>query len=195
MTHTRRQVLAAGASVIGVVGMPAISFGAGKTMLPATASIGNIPEYVRGAPIRKSFLRPGLAGQRIRLVGKALTTERQPLAKARLDFWQTDSSGTYDMGGYDFRGRQFIDNEGGFLLETVMPGQYNGARHIHYLLATRPRGRTQPLWLSGVVFFPTAEEFAQASTSDRVPEFLDPSSLPLIDGVSIARCDIVLEVA
>ena len=194
MTFSRRKVLAVSASMIGVAIRPALSFGACDLALIPTGSIGSIPEYVRGAPIRTSFLRPGLTDQRIRLVGRALTTGCQPLAKARLDFWHTDSSGAYDMAGYEFRGRQFTDKDGGFRLETVMPGQYNGARHIHFLLATRPDGRAQPSMLSGAIYFPTAEEFARASASERIPEFLSPDALPLVDGVRIARCDIVLEV-
>jgi protocatechuate 3,4-dioxygenase beta subunit len=194
MTLSRRQVLTAGASIIGVAGTPAISFGACERTLTPTASIGSIPEYIPGAPTRTSFLQPGMTGQRVRLFGKALTTTCEALVSARLNFWHTDSSGTYDAVGYNFRGSQQTDRGGRFLLETVMPGQYNGPRHIHFLLATRLRGRPQPFLLSGVVYFPTAEEFAQAPASDRTAEFLSPHALATVDGVLMAPCNIILEV-
>jgi protocatechuate 3,4-dioxygenase beta subunit len=179
--------------MIGVAGTPAISFGACERALTPTVSIGSIPEYIPGAPTRTSFLQPGVAGQRVKLFGRALTTGCESLINARLNFWHTDSSGTYDAVGYNFRGAQQTDREGRFLLETVMPGQYNGPRHIHFLLATRLHGRAQSFLLSGAVYLPTAEEFEQAPASHRTAEFLSPHALAMVNGVLMAPCDIILE--
>ena len=195
MTLTRRHMLAASASMVGVANIPVASFGAPGVALTPTESIGSIPEYVLGAPRRTSFLRPGLTSQRIKLVGRALTTNGEPLTDARLNFWHTDGDGAYDYGSYDFRGSQITGTQGGFLLETVMPGPYAGPSHIHFLLEKRLNGRAQPSMLSGVIYFPTAEEFADASASERVPEVLNLDKFPTIDGVLMTKCDIVMETA
>ncbi len=131
--------------------------------------------------------------QRVRIFGRALTTTCEPLRGARIDFWQTDAQGLYDMESFRFRGAQHTDEAGKFQLETVMPGPYNGPRHIHFLLATRIGSRPQPLMLSAGIFFPTPDEFAGRRPAQRPPEFLDPSSLRSINGVLLAPCDIVLE--
>ncbi len=49
--------------------------------------------------------------------------------------------------------------------------------------------------LSGVVYFPTADEYAQATAQQKLPEFINPDSLRLVNGVVTAHCDIVLETA
>jgi protocatechuate 3,4-dioxygenase beta subunit len=51
---------------------------------------------------------------------------------ALLDFWHADPSGTYDNRGWRFRGHQFADAAGQYVLETLAPGLYPGrTRHIH----------------------------------------------------------------
>ncbi len=159
-----------------------------------TESIDPPPEYLPGAPMRTSLLDDGAAGQRVRIFGKALTPKCDPLTFAKLDFWQTDENGNYDMVGYRLRAAQLTRRDGTFELETVMPGPYNGPRHIHFLLATRVGNRPQPIMLSGGIFFPTVDEFAARSPSRRPPEFLDPSSLEISGGVLLVQCDIVVAI-
>ena len=61
-----------------------------------------------------------------------LTTDCRPVGAALLDFWQADDAGEYDNQGYRLRGHQFSDADGGWRLETVVPGLYTGrTRHIH----------------------------------------------------------------
>jgi protocatechuate 3,4-dioxygenase beta subunit len=61
-----------------------------------------------------------------------LTSDCRPVRRALLDFWQADDAGQYDNQGYRLRGHQFSDAEGGWRLETVVPGLYTGrTRHIH----------------------------------------------------------------
>jgi len=74
-----------------------------------------------------------------------------------------------------------------------MPGQYYGARHVHFLLATRLQGRSQPLFLSSGIFLPTAEEYAQAKPEERDAEFLSQATPRSVDGVLMVPCDIILE--
>jgi protocatechuate 3,4-dioxygenase beta subunit len=196
MVLTRRHLIAAVAFALATRNRRA---GAAETCtqpLQPTQYIDGPPEYIHGAPARTSLLESGVTGQRIRLIGRALTTKCQPLARAHLDFWHTDAGGVYDMTGFKFRGAQLTGAHGNFHLDTVMPGPYGGPRHVHFLLATRLGGRPQPSMLSAAIFFPTPDEFAKAHADQRAAaEFLDPTTLRTVDGVLIAPCDIVVEVA
>jgi protocatechuate 3,4-dioxygenase beta subunit len=186
-------MLATGASIIGVASVPAIAFAAGEASLTPSEPIDNIPEHLPGAPMRASFLEAGSTGERIRLIGRALTTRGDPVAGARLDFWHTDSRGVYDMEGYAFRGAQRTDGAGRFRLDTVMPGRYGGPPHVHFLLAKRLAGRPQPLLLTGAIHLPSEEEFATAQPFQLTAEFLSPDALSRVGGVLLAPCDIILE--
>ncbi len=193
MILSRRNVVIFTASAATLLGPLRESFAACGAAKTPMVSINGPPEYLPGAPLRTSFLTGGEKGQRIRLFGKALDTNCIPLAGARLDFWHTDGDGKYDVAGYTFRGAQHIDAQGNFTLDTVMPGPYNGARHVHLLLAFRPNNRPQPLLLSSAVFLPTKEEYAAAKPKDRTPEFIDPDTLQTVAGVLMVPCDIIAE--
>jgi protocatechuate 3,4-dioxygenase beta subunit len=98
----------------------------------ATLSQTEGPYYTRNTPERTSLLEPGVTGTRLVLSGYVLTRACQPIARALLDFWQTDGNGQYDNVGYRMRGHQFTDETGRYYLETVVPGLYPGrTRHIH----------------------------------------------------------------
>jgi len=186
---SRRQMLGHSAAAIGVAAMPTAVFGACTQPLKPTEST-NFLEYRPGAPLRTSFLETDATGQRIRLSGRALTTNCEPAAGARLDFWHTDSNGIYDWNGYRFRGAQLIGADGEFQLDTVMPGHYGGIpRHVHFLLSYQPNNRPQPILVINQFNFPTREE------DSPVWRGLDPDTLPRKDGVLIAHRDIVLDVA
>lgn len=195
MPVSRRQMMAMSASVLGSASATPLAFAACEQSLSPSGPIGGPPEYIPGAPLRSSLLEPGATGQRIKIFGRALTTKCESLSNARLDFWHTDGGGKYDMTSYRFRGALHTNEQGGFTLETVMPGPYLGARHVHFLLATRLGNSLQTLMLSGGIFFPTPEEFAQAKPDQRTREFLDPRTLRTVDGMLIAPCDIVVETA
>ncbi len=61
-----------------------------------------------------------------------VTTACQPLAQAKIEFWQANDAGEYDNTGYTLRGHQFTDAQGRYAVKTVMPGLYPGrTRHIH----------------------------------------------------------------
>ena len=73
------------------------------------------------------------------------------MARALVDFWQADSGGSYDNSTFGFRGHQFTDAQGRYVLETVVPGLYPGrTRHIHVKVQT-PGGRilTTQLYFAG----------------------------------------------
>ena len=114
--------------------------------LPQTAG----PFYTPNTPLRTSLLEPGSAGTRLLLSGQVLSTRCMPIAGALLDFWHTDDAGVYDNEGYNFRGHQFADETGRFVLETIVPGIYPGrTRHIH----VRVQAPNQPI-LTTQLYFP-----------------------------------------
>ena len=109
------------------------------------------PFYTPNTPLRTSLLEPGSAGTRMLLSGQVLSTRCTPIAGALLDFWHTDNAGNYDNEGYNFRGHQFADDTGRFVLETIVPGIYPGrTRHIH----VRVQAPNQPI-LTTQLYFPS----------------------------------------
>jgi protocatechuate 3,4-dioxygenase beta subunit len=90
------------------------------------------PYFTPNSPERTSLLEPGITGTKLVVTGYVLSTNCQPIAGALIDFWQADDNGVYDNVGYKLRGHQFTDEQGRYMLETVVPGQYPGrTRHLH----------------------------------------------------------------
>jgi protocatechuate 3,4-dioxygenase beta subunit len=110
------------------------------------------PYFKPHSPLRRSIVPAGAAGTRLTLSGRVLTRAGKPIRRALLDFWQCDARGAYDNSGFRFRGHQFTDARGRFVLTTVVPGLYPGrTRHIH-VKVQRPNGRilTTQLYFPGV---------------------------------------------
>ena len=105
--------------------------------LTLTPSFATGPYFSTNSPERTSLLEPNTNGTRLNLTGQVLTKTGKPIEGAKLDFWQTNSEGIYDNVGFNFRGHQFTDSKGGYVLETIVPGLY-GTRfqHIHVKLTT-----------------------------------------------------------
>jgi protocatechuate 3,4-dioxygenase beta subunit len=90
------------------------------------------PFFKAGSPERTSLLEPGLPGTRVVVSGHVLTMDCKPLAGTVLDVWQADASGVYDNRGFRLRGHLTAGGDGGYSLETIVPGEYPGrAPHIH----------------------------------------------------------------
>jgi protocatechuate 3,4-dioxygenase beta subunit len=89
------------------------------------------PFYRAGSPERER-VDQGATGQALVLQGRVLSARCQPIAHARMEFWQADGRGSYDNAGYRLRGHEFTDAQGRYRLTTVYPGLYTGrTRHIH----------------------------------------------------------------
>ena len=90
------------------------------------------PYFTPSSPRRRSLVTAGLAGTRLVVTGRVLTTSCRPVRRALLDFWQANARGVYDNTGYRLRGHQLADAAGRFRLTTIVPGLYPGrTRHIH----------------------------------------------------------------
>ena len=98
----------------------------------ATPSQTEGPFYKPNSPERTSLRESGLSGTPLTVTGYVLSRTCQPIAHALLDFWQADSNGNYDNTGFRLRGHQYTDKQGGYSLDTFVPGEYPGrTRHIH----------------------------------------------------------------
>ena len=117
-----------------------------------TPSVTEGPYYKADPPQKSSLYEPGTAGTKLTLTGYVLTTACQPVAGARVDFWQANAQGQYDNRGYTLRGYQITDANGRYTLTTVIPGLYPGrTEHIH-VKVNAPKGPvlTTQLFLPGV---------------------------------------------
>jgi protocatechuate 3,4-dioxygenase beta subunit len=111
------------------------------------------PFYTPSSLERSSLLEDGMQGTPLLITGRVFNQDCEPIAEAILDFWQTDDQGQYDNAGYRLRGHQFTDENGGYTLETIQPGQYPGrTAHIHVKVFA-PDGRellTTQIYIPGV---------------------------------------------
>lgn len=193
LTLTRRRLLTVGASTIAA---PFISVGSSVREAWSASSCGvsetpnmNItPDYKKGSSQRNSFLEPGLSGERLVLKGRVITTLCEPVAGLRIEFWHADVTGKYDAVGYKLRGHQFTDKQGGYYLETIMPGYYSPLRHIHFLIEPPVQGLSLAKPMSAVVDFPETERDFIPSRLSMVP----PSAVSKEAGTLVAPYDIVL---
>jgi protocatechuate 3,4-dioxygenase beta subunit len=109
------------------------------------------PYYKAGAPQRSTLLTTGVAGTPLVLTGYVVSKSCQPIANAKLDFWQADGNGSYDSSGYTLRGWQLTDANGEYRLETVIPGLYPGrTEHIHVKVTVNGQTYTSQLFFPGV---------------------------------------------
>src|SRR5207245_10074924 len=109
------------------------------------------PYYKAGAPQNAALRTAGVAGTPLVLTGYVVSKSCQPIANAKLDFWQADGHGNYDNSGYTLRGWQLTDANGAYRLETVIPGLYPGrTEHIHVKVTVNGTTYTSQLFFPGV---------------------------------------------
>jgi protocatechuate 3,4-dioxygenase beta subunit len=101
------------------------------------------PFYKKGAPNQATLRRSGDAGLPLRVTGKVFNTRGARVPEARIEVWQTNAAGLYDLEGYRYRGKLTAGERSEYVVETVMPGHYDlrPVQHIHYLV-TAPGHRT-----------------------------------------------------
>jgi protocatechuate 3,4-dioxygenase beta subunit len=95
------------------------------------------PFYKRDAPQNAHLRSPGDPGLQVAVAGKVFDTAGNLLPKARVEIWQADHSGGYDLDGYRYRATLLADEQGRYSFDSVMPGHYPGrvCQHIHYLVS------------------------------------------------------------
>ncbi|MDB9822443.1 dioxygenase [Deltaproteobacteria bacterium] len=119
------------------------------------------PYYKTGSPERTDLIEEGVAGEPVILTGYVFDKDCNPVPGAWLDFWQADGNGDYDNRGYMLRGHQYTDQQGKYILRTVIPGEYPGrTNHIHL----KVRGQTGDAIITSQLYFPAG----RLNKSDRI---------------------------
>jgi protocatechuate 3,4-dioxygenase beta subunit len=218
---TRRDILTAGA---GVVGLAALALGGGffskqifprrlvygfpqsaplqPTSLDPTAACGEQPPtdsydegpfYVPDTPLRTDFRQPSHRGREMTVRGRVLDTSCNPIPNAVLDLWQVNEDGIYDTTTYHYRGHQYTREDGTFELKTLVPVPYYfaGVWRAAHIHFKAQGPRTPPL--TSQMFFPN-------DPAGNAHDFrFDPNLLvdmrTLSDGSADARFDIILRAA
>ena len=99
-------------------------------------------------------------GQVVRLSGRVLDTEGQPIAGARVEIWQCDTNGNYmhprdsRSAGHDpaFQGfgHDITDADGQYTFRTIKPVVYPGRTpHIHVKVFAQDRELTTQFYTEG----------------------------------------------
>lgn len=101
------------------------------------------PFFKKGAPSATNLRAPGDPGFPLRVSGKVVNTRGERVEGARVDMWQADHAGLYDVKGFRFRTKLETGAAAEYGVETVMPGHYadRPAQHIHYMI-TAPGHQT-----------------------------------------------------
>jgi len=93
------------------------------------------PFYKENAPF-KQRLGEGIEGERLIITGKVMDMRCQQLKGAILDIWQANSTGEYDNKGFTLRGKVKTNNDGIYIIDTIIPKEYGQGDitrpgHIH----------------------------------------------------------------
>jgi protocatechuate 3,4-dioxygenase beta subunit len=113
------------------------------------------PFFKAGAPNRAALVDAKAKGTKLTLSGRVLSRKCEPIPGALVEVWQADHEGAYDNEGYGFRAKMQCDEEGVFVLQSIIPGRYlNGERyrpaHLHLKLAAPgARPLTTQLYFEG----------------------------------------------
>ena len=73
--------------------------------------------------------QPGDPGERLHISGQVFSSDGEPLEGAVIYIRQADANGDYHHDRY--RGTVTTGNGGRYSFGTVLPGQYDGVKHIH----------------------------------------------------------------
>jgi len=133
------------------------------------------PYYKANPPQNAALRTAGVAGTSLTLTGYVVSRSCQPIANAKLDFWQADGNGNYDNSGYTLRGWQLTDASGAYRLETVIPGLYPGrTEHIHFKVTVNGQTYTSQLFFPGV-----SQNASDSIYSSRMLVTLNTSTSPV----------------
>jgi protocatechuate 3,4-dioxygenase beta subunit len=108
---------------------------AGKKLQP-TPSCELGPFYRRSAPNMANLRTDKDTGMPMAVSGVVYSVSGEALPEAKVEVWQTDHFGHYDIEGYRFRSTVQSDRKGLYSYESVVPGHYpqRVCQHVHYLV-------------------------------------------------------------
>ena len=98
------------------------------------------PFYKEGAPFKQRLGEGVKEGERLIITGKVMDNRCQPITGAILDVWQANSTGEYDNEGFSLRGKVKTNNDGTYLIDTIIPNEYAAGDitrpgHLHLKVA------------------------------------------------------------
>ncbi len=93
------------------------------------------PFYKREAPHTSVLRAPGDAGMPLALSGVVYDTRGEVVPDAKVEIWQTDIDGHYDIDGYRFRALLAPGPKGAYAIDSIVPGHYPSrvCQHVHFL--------------------------------------------------------------
>jgi protocatechuate 3,4-dioxygenase beta subunit len=114
------------------------------------------PFYKKRAPMTTQLRATGDPGLPLSVSGRVITMHGEPIPDAKVEVWQADHGGLYDLEGYRYRAVLTPPASGSYGFESIMPGHYPArvARHVHYFV-TAPGYRP----LTTQLYFSTDEVF------------------------------------
>jgi protocatechuate 3,4-dioxygenase beta subunit len=94
------------------------------------------PFYRRDAPATASLRASGDPGVPLAVSGVVTDVRGDVVTDARVEIWQADAHGHYDLDGFRYRAIVTPDAQGRYRCDTVIPGHYPGrvAQHVHFLV-------------------------------------------------------------
>ena len=119
--------------------------------LPPTRPDMEGPYFLAGSPEKATLIEPGMDGTILTISGYVMTVDCKLIPNAKLEFWQADANGDYDLQGYRLRGHVFTDANGRYQIQTILPAAYETRpRHIHVMvLPPGQPGLTTQLYFPG----------------------------------------------
>ena|GEM_PF-1410252 len=110
--------------------------------------------YYRSPNPETTFMRRGADGPLLRLAGRVVDTNCNPIPWTWVAVWHADPAGAYDnVAPFDvYRATYFTDANGAFAFDTIVPGLYPGrTKHIHVKVdAANTNLLTTQLYFPGV---------------------------------------------
>jgi protocatechuate 3,4-dioxygenase beta subunit len=200
MAITRRAVLTAG--LPWLVGMTPFARSAAQGLdqfvmagppcndaAKPTPGIAKDATFKAGSPERTSLIQAATTGTRLTLTGTVSGVTCGRIKGARVDFWQADATGAYDMTGFRFRGHQQTDAMGAYRLTTIIPGNAGGrARHIGVNVVVSGKA---DFWTE--IFFPD-DPLRAKDPRFRAELLAKLAADPRLPGATTATFDIVLDI-
>jgi len=94
------------------------------------------PFYKRLAPNSRRLRATNDPGLGLDVTGQVFNTRGEKLAGAKVEIWQADHHGLYDLDGYRYRAALVADSSGLYAFESIMPGHYPArvCQHVHYVV-------------------------------------------------------------
>ena len=103
---------------------------------PATPIDQLGPFYMKGAPNTAMLRGAGDPGLPLEVSGAVYSARGEALPGAKIEIWQTNHGGHYDLSGFHYRATLVAGADGQYDFQSVIPGHYPAriCQHIHFVV-------------------------------------------------------------